>query len=677
MITNNRKTITLFLDVSDFLVKQQAISGVNELSAKFTAYKLTYEQLIAKSKHSRPDQWLLALYRLADIVADPRSEVGSGAFQTLLRIFKNHADSLTPSSWQLCFETLIMKILREDAARHRSAADEPMQDDIKLAMGATSKALLEDSAGLVSENLAIISSSKSFDMLWSELLKLFQEYNSCTSAVVIAALYNGITKLLRALTAGDAKWKGATKEAALIWSSGIPAVQGESGEQDAYLAYADCIAETYRLTQKFITAEEIKNMALNLFEIICASSGVAYASDVNNTTPLQSKALQGLRMLRTDIHTVPSALIKIASTLVRLPYDEPPQPKPRTELTFVALSKASIDWLVELVTSHMTEQDIFASNSVARALEDLAVPLSRKYTWSQNGKSPAPWQKATPAALSIIEPALVQMPKFKFKTDATKRVWRAVVKIAHEIMHAHLAGVKPQPSRDTLEIDEIPDCASMMRLRDVVIPRLGHSSLPDSLRQTYVSSLFHASIIHALENNELPPLTGSPLTDIDTIRLGRVRDPSPTPREDMAYLCLRELISLTSKPNSFGGEEERDERVRLAQAAAPWLVLRLAIPIRAYVVDQPLRGSMPIPLSQVEELLFCLESTEHLVCEPSALLDEGLKVGGIRGERMHLRWLYPLVVRAAGVAGHPVHGKPKILEALQKVLAVAGRCCVN
>lgn len=644
------------------------MNGLNDLSTKLDDSRLTHGQIIAQSKKSRPARWLLALYRIADVVNDKRSEVRNGSFQTLLRIFKNHADDLSTPGWQLCFETLLLKILREDVIRQKGSKGESQSIEAVIASDTTSKTLLEEIATLVSENLGTISSSKSFDRLWSELLNVFQEYLSCSSAVVVAALFTAVTTPLRAINTADQQWKPAVKEVALLWSSGIPAVKGQDAEQQAYLAYADCATELYRLTGHSITADELKTMALDLFECICASNG---GVDISNMTPLQNKVLECLKMLRTDIDSVASTLIKIASTFVRLPFDDPSHPKPRTDLTFVALSKASMEWLVQLVTSHLRYEDVFTSNSVARSLESLVIPIKRKYTWKQNGKGPAPWQKAIPSSLSIIEPALIRMQTLSTSQETKSRVWRAIVKIAHEIMHADLTAVIPRPSLDVLEKDEISDCESLKRLRSMIIPSLGSSSLHDNQRTTYVSSLFHASIIHEPEHGDVPSSELSPLTDLSSVRLGRVRDPPPTPRENMAYLCLNELIALTSKSTASRND---DNMVRLAQAAAPWLLLRLAIPLKAYIADQPLRGTMPMPLSQVEELLYCLQSMRELLCEPKALIDdkEARRQHEGKGEKMHLKWLFPLVVRAVTVAGEERHGNAKVLDALREVLDVAG-----
>ena len=108
------------------------------------------------------------------------------------------------------------------------------------------------------------------------------------------------------------------------------------------------------------------------------------------------------------------------------------------------------------------------------------------------------------------------------------------------------------------------------------------------------------------------------------------------------------------------------EQERIAQAVAPLLILRLAIPIRAYIADQPLRGRAPQPLSELEELLFCFEQIEKLRLRPTAL--PHAKTVGAGGEKAHLSYLYPLLAKAIKTAGDRWSGAEEVLEPLQETL---------
>lgn len=660
-------TITLFWDVSDFLVKQDAVSGLNAAAAsiKDGSLRLTHSQIVSQSSTSRSSQWVLLLYRLADTISDDRAEVRNSAFQTILRIFNNHGDDFTTAAWQLSLETLLLRVLQENVAKQKTVRAEKVNAAI-VALDSTSRTLLEDTAALLSQNLAMITPSSSFSGLWSALVGLLRNYISYQSSVVSAAVFNSLTTILRPVAVDDEKWKPLIEEVSSLWAVDIPGdandVKGQDAEQEAYLAYADCEIQIYRLKEKTITPEEISTIAANLVECVRSSKG-GYGVDTSNPTPLQKRVLGCLKELRTDIDTVPSTLIKTASNLVTLPFEKEQNAKLKSSLTFVALAKEAMDWLVVLVPSHLHQADIFTSGAVALSLESLAVPIQLKYEWKQNGKAPAPWQKATPVTLSIIEPTLAQMLKLDVGQEVKTRVWAAIVSIAQAIMNADLSKASPAPTIQAIESDESSDCSHLTKLRNMTIPAVGSATTSASIRSTYITSLLYASIIHTPERGDIPADPNSPLKSLSSIRLGRVSDPPPTLRETMAYLCLAELIALTTRSDPA---VISTESIELAKAAAPSLVLRLALPLKAYIADQPLRGSMPQPLSQKEELLFVLGAMRILRCEPAAAGKDG------EDGKLHLRLLYPLVVKAVGVAGDRRHGNSEVLSALQGVLDVAG-----
>ena len=208
--------------------------------------------------------------------------------------------------------------------------------------------------------------------------------------------------------------------------------------------------------------------------------------------------------------------------------------------------------------------------------------------------------------------------------------------------------------------DQLSDITAYENLRQIMVPRLGNEDIPDSTRQAYAQSLYEASIIHQIEKSEMPKSGGGFLNNIGTIRRGRMNMPY-SQREQMSYVCFKELIALSS-----ARDDSNPEYKRLAQAAAPMLILRLAIPIRAYIADQPLRGRAPQPLSELEELLFCFEQIEVLRLHPGALRDTRNEVTS--GEKAHLSYLYPLLAKAVKTAGDRWSGAEEVLDPLQQTL---------
>lgn len=126
----------------------------------------------------------------------------------------------------------------------------------------------------------------------------------------------------------------------------------------------------------------------------------------------------------------------------------------------------------------------------------------------------------------------------------------------------------------------------------------------------------------------------------------------------MSYVCLDQLVSLLSHTDSSLA------RIKLAQAAAPFFILRAGVTIRAYVADQPLRGCMPQPLSQRKELLWIFKALVDLRCEPDAIPD----APGVESDsKKHLHRLYPLLAQAVRAAGRDQEALEWIGKALDQV----------
>ncbi|KAH0335324.1 hypothetical protein KCU81_g9043, partial [Aureobasidium melanogenum] len=654
--------ITLFWDVSDFLVKQQVVSKLNELTSGITEERLVlgHERIVIRSKESRPAQWVLLMYRLTDVIADERLEVRNSAFQTLLRIFKNHSVDFSNPAWQLAIETLLFKVLRENVEQQRILrSSKASSSDVIIGLNSTSSEIIGDITSLLVGQFEQMASLDAFDRLWSDLMEIFEALLSFHSSVINAPVYDGLSTLLGAFRSDHYKSHQAVSRTELLWSSAVPDCsadfKGQTAEQDQYVAYVNCGRSIYGLNEKNASQDQLDKLVQNMIVCVKSSTGAAYSSDVNNLTMLQQKVLEHLQALHGNIDLVSSTLVNAASQLVSLPFTS--QEKPKTNLTFVALSKASMDWLVELIAKDLSRPEVFQSGAVAKALEDLATPIGLKYRWTQPGKAPALWQKASSASLSIISKTLAQMGELNIESEMKTRIWTAIVNIAHAVMHADIDEASPQPTFETVEKDEIFDCEIMRQLKAMITPVLDSADIPDAIRQTYMSSLFDASLIHSGERGDIPQGIHR-LDNVHALRLGRVRDPEPSLREDMAYLCFKELIFLVG--NHSGGQ------VKLAQAATSCLVLRFALPLKAYIVDQPLRGSLPQPLSQLEELLFCLTEVEKL----QGLSDSTGNADGASqaGHQAHLEMLFPLVVKAVNVAGDKRYGNKKVLALLERVL---------
>lgn len=472
--------------------------------------------------------------------------------------------------------------------------------------------------------------------------------------------------------------------------------------QKCLMSWVESLLELYRLIQSDLTVDRVKRLLLLLQEATLEATTGSYASDVEYVTPLQGKILDVFKLVRTDIAGIPSAMISQVAEFVALAFDKDraaAQRSSSSKRTYIAMSKESMGILQYHVLSNATDADIYVSGAFSKALGALAKPIILKYDFPIATRSEQPWKVATTSALAILESTLPQVKAAKIPKATVQEIWDVVVGISNGIISANYNSTSTDT--DVLSDQEF-DINSFRTLRELIIPSLGSNSIDDETRRNYAEGLFRTSIIHAPAPAEAEIISSNNNQNLDNLRQalaaltkprsGRTIDPKPTKRREISYVCLDELFELVSAhdenaagpdivlqpptprfppsgkstadatldplkspvPDTTGGSsKDKGETngtnesthalyVRLARTAAPYLILRCALTLRAFVADQPLRGRMPQPLSQRRELERILKSLIGLHSEPEAL-------GGDGGNctTKHLYGLYPLLVRAA------------------------------
>jgi hypothetical protein len=531
-----------------------------------------------------------------------------------------------------------------------SRQQRPRRDDLRE-WDETTKAVLQTVTVLNTTYMEKLDTSQLGDA-WSELLELLKRYFDYRSHALGASVFGTMTGVLSQVANADVLGADPLLKTASVWKSYFASPDAwqdahEEDNQDAFVAYAEAFKAIYRLADRSL-ATDLPSMLANLEACVVNSDEVAYSSDLDTMTTLQSRVVECLEMVRTEDAGIPSYLIRLLGRFVTLPYTSLAKFPEKRGPTFVALSKASMVLLQNIVVKHVELEEIYTSSALSSALSSLARPIEEKYAWQQEGRAPTLWQKATTTATAILESVLPHI-------DSNKAIWTTLVDIAYCITRA-----QSMPStHDSVEKDEQFDVKSFTHLRDLITLPLGSASLPDSLRRAYTRNLFSTSLIHSPLPGELPETTTSPLEELYKIRLGQTAELDYTWRPDMSYACLSELFDLVAV------KDGSPERIKLAQAAAPYLILRCALPLKTYIADQPLRGRMPAPESQRRELLFVLEQLEQLGSEPQAIPD----APGVRSKhRRHLHRLYPLLLKATRVARQDA----EVFEHLAKLTDVIG-----
>ncbi|KAF4549581.1 MON2-like protein [Elsinoe fawcettii] len=707
--------ITLFSDVSSFLLKDNAKSALESIASPQSDKppQNIYEDLRRTEKDSRAAQWIILLHQLSEVASDDRNEIRNGAFQMLLRILLDQA--LDSHAFQFAFKSVLLKALEDNVNRQIAASRLDVNGKTTPTTSAdeASSALLEGIAKYLSQNIEVFERTAQFAETWSRMISIMSSFLDLKSHKVNQAVYAALATILAALPIAKGKWPSAVGQVGSLWGSSFPVSTrqtDQTAQQEAFLAYVECAAELARLTSSEATSSQIQSIAKNALRCVQESMPEKYGSDENNATRLQSATLDLLKSLRSDIEGASPILVTIAAEMIRLPFHEHEQTSEiKTKRpTFVALAKEAMDWMVKLYDKHSDSPALCTSPAAIESLSSLTVPFNIKYHFSKSGRDPPPWKRATTSALAILP--IILFHTSSIQSSHQTDLWTTIINLASAIIHGDYTPL-PIPSSfaaiTQVETDEHFDATSLLTLRSIMLPRLGSSSIPTSVREIYCQSLFSASIIHPLRPSHShllsPAALSNPLRDLHLPVKPRVHDPEPSRREDLAYLCLAELISMaSSSPRGFEwgetstftspyepgmyGEEGSEEKRNLAGAAVPWLLARVGVLVGGYVADQPLREAGWVPISLREEMGWVLGRVgEVRVGVDVALSGDGgeqedgrLGGGGEQGREKvdslgHIRALHPLLVKAIGVAGNGRHGNEEILRALMGVLDVYGR----
>ncbi|KAF2401313.1 endosomal peripheral membrane protein-like protein [Trichodelitschia bisporula] len=638
-------TMTFFWNLSDFLYARNPTESLEDYANELESDASSGDEdlmrrLITASaeQKSMPALWMLLLRRLTDVVADSREEVRCGAVHTTLRIF-DHGDDLSPKTWQVFLNVILLRMLRMDFMSYETILAE-QSDDLPATLNgkiSTSCIILEGFGQLFASYFPAISRCPDFLELWQSLTDTLAAYLRLKLHALNAAVFTMITAVLSKIPDINAVPEEAVQAIFNNWVNNFPEADPNikaKSNQAAFEAYAGSFLEIYRLGGPKIETEDVRKIADNLERCIKESEGSAYSSDVDSLTAVQSKVIQCLSTIRTDPSGTPPILISLLACLIKLPLADIHAKRESGRLTFVALSKSAMELAQSLVTDHIQNDEIF-TEALLSLIQSLELPIKLKYAITLQGRPPTLWQKATTTLLSVLSSATPRIFSVNLPQPALHAYWTTIVQTGAGISRADLTSSPPS----TIHEDETFDLTSLKQLNALIIPALGSTSIPDATRRAYTQALFHSSLIH----ESCTPDPAAPLADLYAIRLGRTAPAPPTPRVRMAYLCLSLLIELVSVHDGSGA------RVRLAQAAAPWLILRAALPLKVYIADQPLRGRyMPQPESERRELLFVLEKVGGMECEPKAIPEaEGLRSKGRKG----LVRLYPLLWQAVRIGG--------------------------
>lgn len=680
-------TTSFFWNVSDFLrgqIEQFSVeSHVDSSVSEEELGKLACDQDPSVSRNSL---WLLLLLRIVGITTDTRSEIRNSAIHTLLRIFDAYGQQLSPKAWRLCLNRVLFSMVENlSTTLDEATKQETAKDDLKSWVE-TTVLMIKGVLNLITNFFDAIVSDEKFDQSWTRLLKYLQGLVDMRLLEFSEATFASLSSVLARVQSPEGLTKEARECAWNLWANGHPAddetsIDLDRPNQDAALAYMQSFQQIYRLHKAHLSPENIEKVLQHLRLLVWNSVSPPYSPDVDRSSALQALVIDCIKTLCTEKEESQPAILLCLADLSGSALTKWSPGNDSRKPGFVAFSKSTIDLISLYLTDFGIKQDILSNDALASALERFGALILQKYMWEGKDREPYMWQQASTASLNVLQVAVPYVEKQYDSASAADiaRFWRCVVDITHGIVSAH--GFQTQQlSNARILADEAFDIASFTRLKTLILPSLGASAIPDSVRQNFSLALFHSSFIYPPQRLDLPSnsIEKAPLQDFYRIRPGRTFDPPPTLRPNMAYTLIDTLFELAESPESDASQP--GPRSLLACSISPYLLLRCAIPLKGYIADQPLRGLMPQPTPARKALLHLLLHMVQLQSEPSAIPDPPsiktvLSTDGAsteRHHRKHLEWMFPLIVKAIQVAGKE-RDDGQVLQALGKVLQEIGQ----
>ena len=520
--------------------------------------------------------------------------------------------------------------------------------------------MLDDISSLFRHYLPIIVTQAGFGEVWGALRSRLLQLLLRKSLSLSAAVYRALNNILAKAEAEKMDFGAYTELAWELWQSENPVehsevlIRNQVENQTALLNYLQCLTTIYRIGYSDIGLEDVTTILRQLQMCATGSTPTPYSGDIDTMTPVQLQILDCVRMLHADSSSIASALIKSISFFVTLAYERNIEATGHEGPTFVALSKATMDLLRDVILTHIDDKDIYLSGSLTEAIQCLLKPMRLKYKWNIEGKDPPPWKKATATTVAILKVVIPTLQRLGIEETNISPMWRELVNCCDAIISVDLKS-NADPAKIRTEQDF--DIEAFQELIALLVPVLGSNLVNDKLRRSFTDSIFRNSIIHAPHPDDLPQPGQELLESLRSTHIGRTQDLPPSMRSKMSYVLLDELFDLVAE------HDGSSERVKLAQAAAPYLILRVGIVIKAYNLDHPLRGRMPQPMSQRREMLYILRKLVELDSEPKAIPEAP---GVVSKHKKHLFRIYGFVTKALGIARR----NEEMQKALTRVIEV-------
>lgn len=644
--------------------------------------------------------WLHIVLRMSALCRDEREDVRTSSIRVLFRSLEACGAKLSGAAWNDILQLVGISNLRYF---HLKSINE---DEYTASWQKSLSQMLECMCEVIGIHADVVCKSESFATTWTALLEtcllLFNQKAGSIWTITFSSM-SRLLRLLRQTGNFDAKYgtsaldiwyrhhpsdldSDAAATGSITKSSGTP-------NQESFVQHALVFVEASQLLSNGVNQESLlkaidltKSMELLKKTIFCCRHP-PYTTDVKKLSVEQEQVILILSFLRELTRQQTGIFVRYLLEFVRaavLQLDGPDfssrtstgGSKESQNPTWISFSTSCIGILNQIISSTSPQSAVFSSLSPPETLTLLAKIIRSKYsTLPQNDENPL-WQKASVTANNVVASSIyfIRQRSSAVEPALLSSFFTATTAVAGAMLNATgLSDQINQIAKEKILADEAFDVTAFKVLHGSIVPSLGLQSISDSVSITYILTLFHSSLVAEPWFFDFPDdLLNDPLIDLNTVRRGTVTHPAFFPRQEIPYAALDALFDLVAQPpHSQQDETEREaaQRLVLAKAAAPYVLLRTAHAFKSYMADQPLRGLAPLPQPLQHELSTLLTKMIELRCDDRAFArlflgqkprrgttaDErdhlatrpprDAEPGTVNDGKSHLRILYPLALR--------------------------------
>jgi hypothetical protein len=568
--------------------------------------------------------FLLLFSRMSLLSLDSRSDVRQSSTRMTTKVLEAASDELSP----LALNTSISRLLELASIQVKRFEEGPKATTLPW-----QEAAIQTLTGVTetaTQSIQKIKTAKNFTDTWAAYVQVCKTMLDQGTLPMSRAAYEGLTTMLLSLAEDDKDQQLQRPEEVLqICLDHHPADinPGRESNQAALTQYAMTFATVFRMGFTSIAEPQMVVDAVKRTVLECVHP--PYTSDTKTLAPEQAAVtelfLQLQRLLPGGAYT------DLLQSFIEAPLA---QTETRTNATFVALAAHCSQTLRGTVIAAFEGGS--TTVDLVPMLETLSKLIAAKYTALPQGGSPPLWRNATTSAVQISQSAM----KATTSTKSLPLVTAAFISLTRSILQP--GGLSTAHGLDLTD-DEVFDISSFSAFHAAINPRIGDDRVPTELLKSYMLTLFQASLVAEPSSLDLADnLLEMPLEKFSSIRPGTVCDPIYAKRNRICYIALDTLFSLVARKSDMG-----PDALRLAQAAATYLLLRCAYTFKTFIADQPLRSISALPQPLRLEMLTILNKCIALRSAEEAFVD--IAQANNSDGKIHMKLLNGLVVRLEGV----------------------------